>query len=132
MRAPGKELWCTVPAVDEGPPIAYQVLSSGVPVLGSDGLHVGTVEGVLSAQDKDIFHGLLISTPKHGVRFLEAAAIASLHEHAVDLRIDSAAVQSLPPPEHAAPMYDEDPTRQQEWRHWARWITGRNDWNREP
>jgi hypothetical protein len=118
--------------VDEGPPIAYQVLSSGVPVLGSDGLRVGTVEGVLSAQDKDIFHGLLISTPKHGVRFLEAAVIASLHEHAVDLRIDSAAVQALPPPEHAAPMYDEDPARQQEWRHWARWITGRNDWNREP
>jgi hypothetical protein len=117
--------------VDEGLPIAYRVLNRGVPVLGSDGLQVGTVEAVLSAPDEDIFHGLLITTPKHGLRFLEASAIASLHEHGVDLRIDSTAVGDLPAPEHAAPMYDEDPSKQQEWRHWAHWITGRKDWTRE-
>lgn len=122
---------CIVIAVDEGLPIAYQLLEAGVPVLASDGQQVGDVGSVLGAPDKDIFHGLLINTPSHGVRFLEAAAIASIHEHGVDLYIDAAAAQSLPPPERAAPVYDEDPAKQQEWRHWVRRITGRGDWNRE-
>ncbi len=117
--------------VDEGLPIAYQMLDEGVPVLASDGQQVGTVGSVLSAPEEDVFHGLLIKTPGHGVRFLEAASIASIHEQGVDLRIDTAAAQSLPAPEHAAPVYDEDPEQQQKWRHWVHRITGRSDWNHE-
>ena len=117
--------------VDEGNPIAYQLLEEGVPVLASDGEQVGTVGAVLSAPEKDVFHGLLLDMPGHSVRFLEAAAIASIHEHGVDLRIDSAAAHELPEPEHQAPVYDEDPERQQKWRHWVHIITGRNDWNHE-
>ncbi|HKH79291.1 MAG TPA: hypothetical protein VK272_13730 [Solirubrobacteraceae bacterium] len=117
--------------MDEGLPIAYQMLDAGVPVLASDGEQVGTVGSVLAAPEEDVFHGLLINTPGHGIRFVEAASIASLHEHGVDLRIDSAAARSLPAPEHSAPVYDEDPTRQQGWRHWVHVITGRNDWNHE-
>jgi hypothetical protein len=120
-----------VTSVDEGLPIAYQMLDEGVPVLASDGQQVGTVGSVLSAPEEDVFHGLLINTPSHGIRFLEAASIASIHEHGVDLRIDSAAAQSLPAPEHKAPVYDEDPTRQQRWRHWVHLMTGRSDWKRE-
>ena len=63
--------------MDEGSPIAYQVLETGVPVLASDGERVGTVGSVLSAPEEDVFHGLLINTPDHGIRFVEAAAIAS-------------------------------------------------------
>ena len=118
-------------AVDEGLPIAYQMLDDGVPVLASDGQQVGTVGSVLAAPEEDVFHGLLINTPEHGIRFLEAASIASIHEHGVDLRIDAAAAQGLPAPEHAAPVYDEDPERQQKWRHWVHRITGRSDWNHE-
>lgn len=117
--------------VDEGLPIAYEMLDAGVPVLASDGEQVGTVGAVLDAPEKDIFHGLLINTPGYGVRFVDAAAIASIHEHGVDLRIDSAAARELPGPEHKAPVYDEDPARQQRWRHWVHLITGRSDWNRE-
>jgi hypothetical protein len=120
-----------VPLVDEGLPIAYEMLEPGVPVLASDGEQVGTVGAVLSAPEEDIFHGLLINAPGHGIRFVEAASIASMHEHGVDLRIDSAAARSLPPPEHNAPVYDEDPARQQRWRHWVHVITGRSDWNHE-
>jgi len=119
-----------VPAVDEGLPIAYQMLDTGVPVLASDGEQVGTVGSVLSAPEKDIFHGLLINTPDHGIRFLEAASIASLHEHGVDLRIDAAAARSLPAPEHAAPVYDEDPN-ESKWSHWSHRLTGRKDWKHE-
>jgi hypothetical protein len=117
--------------MDEGLPIAYQMLEEGVPVLASDGEQVGKVGAVLSAPEEDVFHGLLVNTPGHGVRFLEAASIASLHEHGVDLRIDAAAARNLPPPEHKAPVFDEDPERQQRWRHWVHVITGRSDWNRE-
>jgi hypothetical protein len=117
--------------MDEGLPIAYQMLEEGVPVLASDGEQVGTVGAVLSAPEEDVFHGLLINTPGHGVRFLEAASIASLHEHGVDLRIDAAAARNLPPPEHKAPVYDEDPERQQRWRHWVHVLSGRSDWNHE-
>ena len=45
--------------MDEGLPIAYQMLDEGVPVLASDGEQVGTVGSVLSAPEEDVFHGLL-------------------------------------------------------------------------
>jgi hypothetical protein len=118
-------------AVDEGLPIAYQMLDAGVPVLASDGEQVGTVGSVLDAPEKDVFHGLLIETPSNGIRFVEAASIASIHEGGVDLRIDSAQAAQLPPPEHAAPVFDEDPAQQQSWRHWVHLITGRSDWKHE-
>ncbi len=117
--------------MDEGLPISYQLLDEGVPVLASGGERVGTVGSVLSAPEEDVFHGLLINTPAHGIRFLEASSIASIHEHGVDLRIDAEAANSLPAPEHKAPVYDEDPEKQQRWRHWVHKLTGRNDWHHE-
>ncbi|HEV2943633.1 MAG TPA: hypothetical protein VGX26_00770, partial [Solirubrobacteraceae bacterium] len=68
-------------AMDEGLPIAYEVLEKGVAVLSSDGEQVGTVHHVVAVPEKDIFHGLVISTSQHGRRFVEAASVASLHEH---------------------------------------------------
>ena len=47
------------------------------------------------------------------------------------LRLDAAAANALPAPEHAAPVFNEDPERQQPWRHWVHLITGRGDWNRQ-
>jgi uncharacterized protein YrrD len=117
--------------MDEGLPIAYEVLEEGVPVLSTDGEQVGTVHHVVAAPEKDIFHGLVISTPQHGRRFVEAADIESLHERGVDLRIDSAAAQSLPQPGGGAPVYDEDPATQTKWSHLVRKYTGRSDWHRE-
>ncbi|HUA75333.1 MAG TPA: hypothetical protein VL988_11295 [Solirubrobacteraceae bacterium] len=116
--------------MDEGQPIAYQMLDEGVAVLASDGEQVGTVGAVLSAPEKDVFHGLLINVKGSGVRFVEAAAIAAIHERGVDLKIDSVAAAELPPPEHAAPVYDEDPSRERGWRHWVNTFTGRGDWDR--
>lgn len=117
--------------MDEGLPIAYQVLESGVPVLTSDGEQIGTVHHVVAAPEKDIFHGLVVSTPGHGRRFVEAADVASLHEHGVDLRIDSAAAQSLSQPGGGAPVFDEDPGEMKGWQHWVHKATGRGDWKRE-
>ena len=59
--------------VDEGLPIAYQMLGAGVPVLASDGEQVGTVGSVLSAPDEDIFHGV---TPEPSSFWMMAGALA--------------------------------------------------------
>jgi hypothetical protein len=117
--------------MDEGLPIAYEVLEKGVAVLASDGVQVGTVDHVVAAPQQDIFHGLVISAPGRGRRFVEAADIESLHERGVDLRIDSAAAQNLPEPGGGAPVYDEDPATQTKWSHLARKYTGRSDWHRQ-
>ncbi len=117
--------------MDEGLPIAYNVLDKGVAVLGSDGVQVGTVHHVVAAVEQDIFHGLVISAPDHGLRFVEAADVASLHERGVDLRIDSQAAQSLPEPGGGAPVYDEDPGEMKGWHHWVKAVGLRGDWKRE-
>jgi hypothetical protein len=117
--------------IDEGPPIAYEVLEKGVSVLARDGTQVGTVHHVVAAPEKDIFHGLVIAAEGHGRRFVEAADVAALHEYAVDLRIDAAAVQSLPEPGGGAPVFGEDAGDVTGWRHWVNLVTMRGDWKRE-
>ena len=88
--------------MDEGLPIAYELLEKGVPVLASDGEQVGTVDTSERAREGHLPRPL-INTPGHGYSLLEApTSIASIHEHGVDLRIDTAAAQSLPAPEQAA------------------------------
>jgi hypothetical protein len=116
--------------MDEGLPIAYSVLKTGVPVLARDGGEVGTVARVVADEDEDIFHGLVISTPHNGVRFVPAEQVAELHERGVDLKIDRMGVAGLPAPEHSAPVYTEDPAGS-DWSHWVRKFTGRGDWHHE-
>jgi hypothetical protein len=88
------------------------------------------VHHVVAAPEQDIFHGLVITTSAGERRFVEAGDVESLHEHGVDLRIDSSAAQSLPEPGGGAPVYDEDPATQTKWSHLFRKYTGRSDWHR--
>lgn len=119
---------CIVPfAVDEGLPIAYEVLSEGVPVYASGGEEVGTVEHVVAAPAEDIFHGIVIQADGES-RFVAADQIASLHERGVDLKIDHAAAAELPLPHGGAPAWRVnepglEPTR---WRHLLDLIVGRD------
>jgi hypothetical protein len=92
--------------VDEGLPIAYEVLEDGVPVYASDGEQVGTVDHVVAAPEEDIFHGIVMGG-QNGRRFIAADQIASLHERGVDLRIDAAAAAALPEPHGGAPAWRE-------------------------
>jgi hypothetical protein len=116
--------------VDEGLPIAYEVLEKGVPVLAAGGELLGTVHHVVAAPEKDIFHGIVINTPDRGRRFVEAAAVESLHERGVDLKLDAAQAAQLPRPGGGAPVYAEDPAAQQGWEHWIRVLTLRGGWRR--
>src|SRR2546421_2163672 len=111
-RSPPSASWCdrAVPSVyrsasmDEGLPIAYQVLEDGVPVYASDGEQLGSVDHVVAAPEEDIFHGVVIRTA-HGQRFVAADQVASLHERGVDLSIEAAQAADLPDPGGTAPAW---------------------------
>jgi hypothetical protein len=125
-----------VAAVDEGLPIAYEVLDQGVSVYAADGTLVGAVDHVVAAPAEDIFHGIVIRTAG-GRRFVAADDIASLHERGVDLRIDAVAAAGLPPPEGAASAWRarEPGVRPSRWAHLLDMLTGagsgRRDWRSE-
>lgn len=116
--------------MDEGYPIAYTVLEGGVPVFSSDDVELGRVHHVVAAAEKDIFHGLVIAAGD-GMHFVEAADVAALHEHRVDLAIDAAAAALLPEPGGGAHVFSEDPATMGTWSHWMNRLTLRKDWHRE-
>ena len=122
--------------VEEGLPIAYQVLDEGVPVYASNGEQVGTVEHVVTAPSEDIFHGIVMSAAG-GRRFVAADQVASLHERGVDLRIDAAAAAALPEPHGGAAAWrHRDPgVKPSRWKHIVDRMSGadsrRRDWTEE-
>ncbi|MGN6867868.1 MAG: PRC-barrel domain-containing protein [Solirubrobacteraceae bacterium] len=103
--------------MDEGLPIAYEVLESGVPVYAAGGEQVGTVAHVVAAPEEDIFHGIVVDG-EHGQQFVPADQVASLHERGVDLSIDRAAAAALPAPGGGAPAWrvDEPGVDPSPWR----------------
>jgi hypothetical protein len=120
--------------MDEGLPIAYQVLERHVPVYSSDQVTVGTVDHVVAAYDKDIFHGIVIDT-REGKRLVYADQIDSLHERGVDLLIDASAAQDLAVPNGGTEAWrvNEPGAKPSEWRHiWGRFTPNgdRSGWNR--
>lgn len=126
------------PVVDEGLPIAYEVLDKGVPVYTADGTSVGTVDHVVAAPQVDIFHGLVIRTAE-GRRFVPADQVRELHEHGVDLRIGADDVAGLPEPHGAVPDLEvRDPTSRTsrgKWKEILHMVEGKGyldaDWSDE-
>jgi sporulation protein YlmC with PRC-barrel domain len=122
--------------MDEGLPIAYEVVEPGIAVYSSDGETVGTVDHVVAAPEEDIFHGIVIRTAS-GSRFVAADDVASLHERGADLRIDAAAIAGLPEPHGAAPSrrVREPGVKPSRWKHLVDRLTGasptRRDWTDE-
>ena len=120
--------------MDEGLPIAYEVLDSGVPVYASGGEQVGTVDHVVAAPEQDIFHGIVMRT-EAGQRFIDADRVGALHERGVDLRIDAAAAAALPAPHGGAPAWrDNEPgVKPSPWKHFVDLVTGadprRRNWS---
>jgi hypothetical protein len=120
-----------VGGVDEGAPIAYEVLEEGVPVLDRDGVQVGTVFYVLSAPREDIFHGIVVDVPDHGRHVVEAADIAAIHERGVDLRVGAEQVREAPAPHGGAGVFRDDSTAMTRgWAHLVSKLTLHRDWKR--
>lgn len=117
----------SVTVMDEGLPVAYEVLESGVPVYASSGEQVGTVDHVVAAEQLDIFHGLVIRVGD-ARRFVPADQVASLHERGADLRIDAGAVAELEPPQGGAPAWREvEPgVKPSGWRRFLDLIEGKD------
>jgi hypothetical protein len=113
--------------VDEGLPIAYEVLEPGVPVYASGGEKVGTVAHVVAAPEEDIFHGIVLQGER-GERFIPADQVASLHERGVDLRIDRGAAAALPEPEGGAPAWrvNEPGVKPSPWRRFVDLVVGKD------
>ncbi len=111
--------------MDEGFPISYAVLETGVPVYSSDEQAVGTVAHVVAAETQDIFHGLVLRTGS-GQKFVAADDVASLHERGVDLRIPAAAVSELPAPGGGAPAerLSEPGIKPSRWKELLDMLTG--------
>jgi hypothetical protein len=122
--------------VDEGLPIAYQVLEESVPVYSSDEQLLGSVDHVVAAPQEDIFHGIVMRVG-HTRRFVAADQVASLHEHGVDLRIDAAAAAELPEPHGSAPAWrvHEPGAKPSRWKNLVGMVTGarphRQEWDEE-
>jgi hypothetical protein len=122
--------------VDEGQPIAYEVLEKGVLVYAADGEQVGTVDHVVAAPEVDIFHGIVMKTGI-GPRFIAADQVASLHERGVDLRIDASEVASLPHPHGASTAWrDREPgVKPHSWQRFVDMLTGKGpldrNWSKE-
>jgi sporulation protein YlmC with PRC-barrel domain len=122
--------------VDEGAPIAYEVLDKGVPVYAADGTEIGTVDHVVAAPEEDIFHGLVIST-RAGRRFVAGDQVRSLHERGADLSIQADEVAQLPEPHGGAPSLElKDPTtKTHRWKEILDMVRGRGylnaDWSDE-
>src|SRR3954452_9148514 len=116
---------CRVSGMDEGLPIAYEVLDKDVPVYASGGERVGTVDHVVSAPEEDIFHGIVIRT-ELGQRVVAADQVGSLHERGVDLSIDAAAAAALPDPHGGAPAWrsTEPGVKPSRWQHFVDLFTG--------
>jgi hypothetical protein len=121
--------------MDEGLPIAYQVLDKDVPVYAAGGELVGTVDHVVAAPELDIFHGIVMRVGK-GRRFVLAEQVASLHERGVDLSIDKTEAAALPEPHGAASVWrDSEPgAKPSGWKHFVNRMGGhggRDGWTEE-
>lgn len=122
--------------MDEGAPIAYEVLDRGVPVYASDGEQIGTVDHVVSAPAQDIFHGIVMRIGNDR-RFVAADQIRSLHERGVDLDMDATSAATLPSPHGAAPSWrlPEPGVKPSAWKHLVDRLKpsspGRGGWTKE-
>jgi hypothetical protein len=74
---------------DIGAPQSFLVLKDGTPVYDRAGDAVGTVEHVLSDDQDDIFHGLVLKT-SDGHRYASAAQIDGIYENAVIVAVPAA------------------------------------------
>ena len=93
-------------------------LAKGTPVLRADGEEIGRVRRVLQVQVKNIFDGIVISTPA-GDRFLDAPEVDRIYERAVLTTLSPEGAATLPVPGSSLARRAERGMRQT-WRR----VTG--------
>lgn len=79
-------------------PVAWIALPPRVPVVGSDGTELGTVEEVLGDAEEDIFHGLVLRRSHNGTMVeVPARRVKRMTDRHVVTDLTDGEVQGLPP-----------------------------------
>jgi len=85
------------PRGDDSDEVSWRVIEPGIPVIASDGAHVGRVTHVLGDPERDIFDGIgfrrHVWTPH---RMVPAAKIARITERGVYLGITGTSAEACP------------------------------------
>jgi hypothetical protein len=76
--------------IDDGQALSYTALPTGIPVLSSDEVELGTVREVLDNAREHIFDGIVMDTPSGERLFVDAPEVARTAERAVTLNITAA------------------------------------------
>jgi hypothetical protein len=113
--------------VDLGGNSSYLALGRRTPVYASDGGFIGVVKRVECDRKKDIFDGLVLSTPQ-GEKYLLAEHVKAVHEQGVETTISSDEALDLPKG-HAIPTIESEgvaapPVSWEEIFHWLRTRLG--------
>ena len=97
--------------MDLGTRCSYEVLAAGTPVYSADGEPIGTVAHVLSAEDEDVFDGIVISEHVFGEghRFADADEVGDIFEHGVMLKLNRSECEQLPEPSANPAVMRDDP-----------------------
>ena len=122
--------------MDEGLPIAYEVLEKNVPVHASGGEVIGTVDHVVAAFDQDIFHGIVITTD-HGDRASSPPTTSSRCTSTGSTSISTSRRRRpcrRPKGPHPSGATTSPGVKPSEWRHLLGYFTPHGDrsgWTRE-
>jgi len=81
---------------DDGYAVHYSEVARGTPVIGSDGVQVGTIDKILDNYRERIFDGIIVKSEEGERRFVDAPEVARTAERAVTLTITAAQVAELP------------------------------------
>lgn len=104
-----------------GAPVAYLVVSDGLPVYDPDGREVGRVARVLADDREDIFHGLIVRLPADRYRFADPSQLAGLYERGVTLAVPADQLHDPSEDPVAAGLTENDPVRTGLHRAWE-WL----------
>jgi uncharacterized protein YrrD len=96
---------------DLGAAGSFLTLADGTPVYARDGEQVGRVAHVLAEPAIDIFDGIVLDRSRlpGGIRFVDAAHVAEIHDRGVLLTITAAEADQLPEPSENPAAMRADP-----------------------
>jgi hypothetical protein len=93
-------------------PVSWLMIEPGWRVISSDGQQVGRVEEVTGDSNADIFDGLAVaSTLWAHQRYVAAESVGEINEGEVHLKVDAAAMETLPKYEEPAESAEIEPEK---------------------
>jgi hypothetical protein len=79
-------------------PVAWNYVEPGTPVVGSDGVKIGTVAQMLGTEGERIFHGIALDPAAGGTaRVISADAVTGLTPSHVTVQVAAGEVDALEP-----------------------------------